>query len=102
VTDLRAWAKRWNDASLRQFASLREPSSSSRWPLIGVFAIGLVAGAVATYAVTQQTQIKLFARRALTARRELLGQFGEAEVANAGSATSPVSNHRRKAVVEVS
>jgi hypothetical protein len=102
VTDLRAWAKKWNDASLRQVASLREPSSSSRWPLIGMFAIGLVAGAVATYAVTQQTQIKLLARRALTARRELLGQSGEAEVANAGSFTSPVSNHRRKAVVEVS
>ena len=101
MTDLRAMAKRWNDASLRRFATLREPSAPSRWPLLGMFAIGLVAGAIGSYAVTQRSQIKRLASRALMARREVLGEFGEVEAGNPVSVTSRSSNHRRKATVEV-
>jgi len=101
VTDLRSWAKRWNDASLRQIATLREPSPPSRWPLLGMFATGLVAGAIGSYAVTQRSQIKRFVRRALIARRRVIDEFGGVKVAKPVSVTSHSSNHRRKAVAEV-
>ena len=80
---------------------MREPSAPSRWPLLGMFAIGLVAGAIGSYAVTRRSQIKRLASRALMARREVLGEFGEVEAANPVSVTSRSSNHRRKATVEV-
>jgi hypothetical protein len=101
VTDLRSWAKRWNDASLRQIATLRQPSPSRRWPLVGMFALGLVAGAIGSYAVTQRSQIKVLARRALIARRQVLDEFGGAEAAKPAALTSHRSNHRRRAAVEV-
>ena len=66
-----------------------------------MFAIGLVAGAIGSYAVTQRSQIKLLARRALIARRQVLDEFGGVEVAKPVSVTSHRSNHRRKAAVEV-
>jgi hypothetical protein len=101
VTNLSAWAKRWNDASMRHIGNLVEPPRSRSWPLIGMFAFGLVAGAIGSYAVTQRSQIKHFARRALTARRDVLREFGGVEVAKPASVTSHRSNHRRKAAVEV-
>jgi hypothetical protein len=102
VTDFRSLAKRSNEAYLRQIASLRRPSPPRRWPFVGVFAIGLVAGAICSYAVTQRSQIKLLARRALIARRQVLDELGAVEVAKPVSVTSHHSNHRRKAVVEAS
>jgi hypothetical protein len=102
VTDLRSWAKRWNDASRRRLAILREPSPPSRWPLLGMFAIGVVAGAIGSYAVTQRSQLRLLARRALVARRQVLDELSGAEVDKPVSFTSHRSNHRRKAVAEVS
>jgi hypothetical protein len=101
VTKLRSWAKRWNDTSLRQIAILREPSPYRRWPLVGMFTIGLVTGAIGSYAVMQRSQIKLLARRALIARRQVLDELGAVEVAKPVSVTSRRSNHRRKAAVEV-
>jgi len=101
VTDLRSWAKRWNDASLRKIANLREPAPSRRWPLLGAFTVGLVAGAVGSYAISQRSQIKSLARRAVMARRELLSEFGEVEAAKPASVTSHRVNHRRKAALEV-
>jgi len=101
VTDFRSLAKRWNEASRRHVAILREPSPPSRWPLLGMFAIGLAAGAIGSYAVTQRSQIKLLATRALNARRQFLDELGEVEVAKPVSVASHRSNHRRKAVVEV-
>lgn len=101
MTDLRSWAKRWNDASLRQLATLREPKSSRRWPLLSMFAIGLVAGAIGSYAVTQRSQIKRFAIRTLSVRDDVLDEFGGVERREPASVTSRRSNHRRKAAVEV-
>jgi hypothetical protein len=66
-----------------------------------MFAIGLVTGAIGSYAVTQRSQIKRFASRALMARREVLGEFGGVEAAKPDLTTAHRSNHRRKAAVEV-
>ena len=102
MTELRSWAKRWNDASRRRIATLREPSRPSRWPFLGMFAIGLFAGAIGSYAVTQRSQIKRLVRRALSARRQATGEFGGVELAEPVSVRTRRSNHRRKAAVEVS
>ena len=101
VSDLRTWVKRWNEASLRRIVTLREPASSRRWPLFGMFAIGLVAGAVGSYAVTQRSQIKRLATLAFMARNEGFDEVREDEVAQPVSVTSHRSNHRRKSAVKV-
>lgn len=101
MTNLRSLAKKWNDASLRQIATFREPSPPRRWPLLGAFTVGLVAGAVTSYAIGQRSQIKRLARRAVMARREQLSEFGGVEVAKPVSVKSDISNHRREAVAEV-
>jgi hypothetical protein len=66
-----------------------------------MFATGLVAGVIGSYAITQRLQIKHLVRRAHMARREVLGEFGGVETAKPVSVTSQRSNHRRKAAVEV-
>jgi hypothetical protein len=99
VIDMRSWAKRWNDASLRQIATLPEPSSR-RWPLVGMFAVGLIAGAIGSYALTQRSQIMRLATRALVVRDDVLGDLRGDAVAKPVAVTSHRSNHRRKAVVE--
>lgn len=101
MTDFRSLAKRWNQAHLGEIASLRRPSPPRRWPFVGMFAIGLVAGAIGSYAVMQRAQIKRLAKRALMARRQLLGEFGGVEAAKPVSVTSHRVNHRRKAALEV-
>ena len=66
-----------------------------------MFAIGLAAGVAGTYAVTRRSQITRLARRALAARDGVLGEFGGVEVTKPAAIPSQRSNHRRKAVVEV-
>jgi hypothetical protein len=66
-----------------------------------MFAIGLVAGVVGSYALTQRSQINLVARRALNTSREVLDGFGGTEAGKPVSVASHRSNHRRKASVEV-
>ena len=101
MTDLRSWAKRWNDASLRQIATLREPSRPGGWPLVGMFAIGLVAGAIGSYAVTQRAQIRRLATLAFMAKARTLDESERVAVTKPVSVTSHRSNHRRKAGAEV-
>ena len=99
MIDLRSWAKRWNDASLRQIVSL--PSHSSRrgmW-LAGGIAIGMVAGALGVYAVTQRIRIAHLVRRARISGHEAPRELDGIE--EPISVTSHHSNHRRKAVAEV-
>jgi hypothetical protein len=103
VTDLRAWVKRWNDNSLRQFATLPEPSSR-RWPLVGMFAIGTIAGALGVYAVTQRTRLARLAQlagRATISRHEGPDELHGIVLDQPISITSHRSNHRRKAEAEV-
>jgi hypothetical protein len=102
VTDFRSLAKRWNNAARRHTASLRRTSPPRPWPFVGMFAIGLVAGAFGSYVVMERFQLKRFAIRALTGRQEGSGDFASIELASPGPVKSRRSNHRRKAALEVS
>jgi hypothetical protein len=98
---LGSWAKRWNEASLRNIVGLPERPSRP-WPLVGTFAAGLFLGAIGSYVVTQRSEIKRMGIRALAWREELLGAPGTIEAAKPASVnTSHRSNHRRKAAAEV-
>jgi hypothetical protein len=106
--DLRSWPKkwndasqRWNDASLRQIATLPEYPRSRPWPLLGMLAVGFVAGAaLGGYAVSQRSQMKRLATYAHRMGDELAA-MGMPEAVKPVVVTSPPSNHRRKAASEV-
>jgi hypothetical protein len=94
------WPKRWNDASLRDIATLPEFSRSRPWPMFGMLALGLVAGAaLGGYAVSQRAQIKRLAMRAQGMADELA--MGEVEPDRRPAETIHRSNHGRKATSEV-
>ena len=104
--DFRSWPKkwndassRWNDASLRQFATLPEYPTSRPWPLFGMLALGLVAGAaIGGYTVSQRSTMKRLAGYAHRMGDELADMASdEAEKPR----TTSRSNHRRKAASEV-
>jgi hypothetical protein len=98
--DLKSLPKRWNDFSLRDIATLPEYPASRPWPMLGMLAIGLVAGAaLGGYAVSQRAQMKRLAKHA---RRmgDQLAAMGNAEEP-APTTRSNRSNHRRKATAEV-
>ena len=98
MTDFRSWPKKWNDTSLGDYVALPEfKQSGGQWSLLGMLALGLVAGAaIGGYAVSQRAEMKRLAKRA---RRmgEDLAAMGDGDVVK--PATS--SNHRRKATSEV-
>jgi hypothetical protein len=98
VTDFRSWPKKWNEASLSDFVTLPEfKQSGGQWPLFGMLALGLVAGAlIGGYAVTQRAEIKRLARHARRMGEEL-SALGDVDVVKPTSR----SNHRRKAKLEV-
>ena len=79
---------------------MRGTRSRRRWPMVLVFALGLVAGAGGSYAVLQRSQIKRFAERAFSANGKQL------ERPDSSEATAPVAtsfdrkNHRPKAAME--
>ena len=60
MIDLRSWPKKWNDeATLGRIVTLPEHSSTSPWALLGVFAIGLIAGAaIGGYALSQRSVMR--------------------------------------------
>jgi hypothetical protein len=100
--DFRSWPKKWNDASLRQIATLPEFSPSRPWPMLGMLGLGLVAGAaIGGYAMSQRSQMM---RLAVYAHRmgDELDAMGRVEtVRPAVAVTSTRSNHRRVAATEV-
>jgi hypothetical protein len=99
--DLRSWPKRWNDAGLRDIATLPEFSQPRPWPMLGMLAIGLVAGAaIGGYAVTQRSQMRRLAIHAHRMGDELAAMGSEA-VRPVSDVPSTRSNHRRKATSEV-
>jgi hypothetical protein len=100
--DLRSWRNRWNDAALPQIPTLPGESRSRTWPLLGMLALGLVAGAaLGSYAASQRSQLKRLAFHAHRAGDEL-SAMGRAEAGKPDvGATSTLSNHRRKAASEV-
>jgi hypothetical protein len=98
--DLRSWPKRWNDASWRNVATLPEFSPSRPWPLVGMLALGLVAGAaIGGYAVTQRSRMKRLAMYAHRMGDELTGMGGEADEPVA--VVTSGSNHRSKTTSRV-
>jgi hypothetical protein len=99
VTDFRSWPKKWNDTSLGDYVALPEFKQSGQWPMFGMLALGLVAGAaIGAYAVSQRAQMKRLAKHA---RRmgDQLAAMGDADSEKPAAATR--SNHRRKATSEV-
>jgi hypothetical protein len=98
LTDFRSWPKKWNDASLSDFVAIPEfKQSGGQWPLIGMLALGLVAGAaIGGYAVTQRAEMKRLAKHARRMGEEL-SAMGDVDVVK----TPSRSNHRRKATSEV-
>jgi hypothetical protein len=100
--DLMSWPKKWNDASLRRIATLPENSPSRPWPLLGMLALGLVAGAaLGGYAVSQRSQMKRLPVNAQRMRDELADEGRVEAVTPVAVVTSTRSNHRRKATSEV-
>ena len=101
MIDLKSWGKSWNQAALERIAATLPRRSESRpWPLLGMLAVGLLAGvAIGGYAVSQRAHMK---RLAAYVRRmgDDLGPAGESEDEPV-AVTTHRSNHRRKATSEV-
>ncbi len=94
MIDLRSWPKKWNDeARLSRFVTLPENSSISPWALLGVFAIGLIAGAaLGGFALSQRSPLRRF-------RPET--DWMEDQGTEPVSVTTHRSNSRPRATVEV-
>ena len=98
MTDFRSWPKKWNDASLGDYVALPEfKQSGGQWSLLGMLALGLVAGAaIGGYAVSQRAQMKKLAKHVHRMGDELAA-MGDGDVVKPATR----SNHRRKATSEV-
>jgi len=96
---MRNWAKRWNDAAVRRIV---QRPQSSRWPLFGMLALGLVAGAaLGGYAVSQRWRLQGLTEYAHRVR-DLRTAMGMHEGDDGATiVTVPRSELRRKATSEV-
>ena len=95
-----SWPREWNRAAMRRIAALEPKAPSRTWPLLGMLALGLVAGAaLGGYAVSQRAQIKRLAVHARRMRDDIAGNGKPHETV--AVATPRRSNHRRKATTEV-
>ena len=99
--DLKSWGKHWNDAAMERIADALPRSAPSRtWPLLGMLALGLVAGAaIGGYAVSQRSHMKRLSDYAHRMGDELSG--ADTDEDNPVAVTTQRSNHRRKATSEV-
>lgn len=101
MIDLRSWPKKWNDASLRQIATLPENATSRLWPMVGMFALGMVAGAaLGGYAVSHRPELKRLATHAHRGADELAGMATGEDVKPLAVVTTR-TNHGRKTALEV-
>jgi hypothetical protein len=66
-----------------------------------MFAMGLLAGAIGSYAITQRAQIKRLVTRAFISADEGSGEPEGVSDTKSADVTSHRLNHRRKAAVEV-
>jgi hypothetical protein len=103
VTAFRTWGKHWNEAALERIAaSLSRRGQPRPWPLVGMLALGLVAGvAIGGYAISQRAQMKRLAAYARRMGDELSAIGKDEPIKPAAAARSPRSNHSRKAAVKV-
>jgi hypothetical protein len=91
-----SWPKQWNDLAMRRIAE-RLDRPRSGWPLVGMLALGLVAGAaIGGYAVSQRAQLKRLSAYALG-----MGDGLDDMDTSDPELSVPRSNHRRKATSEV-
>ena len=99
MTDLRSLRKYWNQAALRRIAAMEGKAPSRAWPMLGMLALGLVAGAaLGGYAMLRRSQIKRLATYAGRKRDEMAGTR-KPELEPVVATTR--SNHGRKATAEV-
>ena len=100
MTDFRSWPKKWNDTSLGDYVALPEfKQSGGQWSLLGMLALGLVAGAaIGGYAVSQRAQMKRLAKRVHHIGDELAA--AAEDEADKAVVTTQRSNHRRKSTLE--
>ena len=105
MINLKSWPKKWNDvsdkwndASLSRLVDLPQFSRSRPWPMLGMLALGLVAGvAIGGYAVSRRSHMKRLASYAHRMGDEL-DAMGETDDAKpVAEATSRRSDHRPKA-----
>jgi hypothetical protein len=99
--DLKSWGRHWNDAAMDRIADVLPRRAPSRtWPLLGMLALGLVAGAaIGGYAVSQRSHMKRLSDYAHRMGDELSGLDTDED--NPVAVTTHRSNHRRKATTEV-
>jgi hypothetical protein len=99
--DVKSWGRHWNDAAMERIADALPRSSRSRtWPLLGMLALGLVAGAaIGGYAVSQRSHMKRLSEYAHRTGDELTNT--DSDDTNPVAVTTHRSNHRRKATSEV-
>jgi hypothetical protein len=99
--DLKSWGKHWNDAAMERIADALPRSAPSRtWPLLGMLALGLVAGAaIGGYAVSQRSHMKRLSDYAHRMGDELTGTDRDDD--SPVAVTTHRSNNRRKATSEV-
>ena len=96
-----SWPKGWNEAARRRMAILEGKTPSRPWPLLGMLALGLLAGAaLGAYAVSQRSQVKRLAIYPGRMRDDFAG-IGEPALKAVAVGTPRRSNHRRKATAEV-
>lgn len=93
----------WNDAALERIAaSLPRRAESRPWPLLGMLAVGLVAGAaLGGYAISRRVQMKRLAAYVHRMGDELTSIGANVPMKPAAEVRTPRSNHRRKATSEV-
>jgi len=96
-----SWRKNWNQAALRRIAAMEGKTPSRTWPLLGLLALGLVAGAaLGGYAMSQRLQIKRLAIYGGRMRNAMAG-IARPELEPVAAVTPTRSNHGRKATAEV-
>jgi hypothetical protein len=99
--DLKSWGRQRNDAAMERIAGALPRSSPSRtWPMLGMLALGLVAGAaIGGYAVSQRSHMKRLSDYTHRLGDELSSSDSDDD--NPVAVTTHRSNHRRKATSEV-
>jgi hypothetical protein len=102
VAELKSWAKHWNDIAMERVAAALPRSSPARWPMLGMLAIGLVAGAaLGGYAVSQRAHMKRFFEYGPRTGDQFAGSNMQDEDEPSPVVTTHRSYHRRKTTSEV-
>ncbi len=97
-SDLKSRGKQWNDAALERIAEAWPRRSPSRaWPLLGVLALGLLAGAaIGGYAASRMKRLPEYTERL----GDEPADADRDEDAEPVAVTTHRTNHRRKGTTE--